>query len=76
VNLQNGLPKRMPWLDGFTRGQVTDGGLRTSASGGNLGLYNPTGLDFGNDVFPVHAAMINVFAFLSHRFLDIYFSYA
>jgi hypothetical protein len=54
VQRDDGLPERMARLGGFTSGQVTDGCLSASASGCNLGLCDPPGLEFGNDVFPVH----------------------
>ena len=70
VQGNNSLPKCVAWFGRFAGGQITDSGLRTSASGGNLGLCNPRGLEFGDDVFPVHAAMINGFPFIGQRLLD------
>lgn len=66
--------KRVIWLLCAAFGQIADGCLPTLNSSSNLRLRHlAVTLNFGNDLFPVHFAIITVSRYSSKRFFVIVF---
>ncbi len=68
--LNQSSPKRISRLFGCTIHEITDRGLPTPNSFGDLWLRHlAVTLDVGNNVFPVHAATITGFRYVENVFL-------